>query len=122
MADEHTSNAAGDTPQQDVSVTNAVQQHRYEINLDGTRAGFTQYLDRGNQRIFFHTEIDEAFAGRGLASSLISEALADTRQAGLRAVAVCPFVAKYLTKHHDFDDITDPVTPDALAAVQAGTT
>ncbi|KLL10677.1 GNAT family N-acetyltransferase [Protofrankia sp. BMG5.30] len=100
-----------------MSVTNAARQHRYEISLDGTRAGFTQYLDRGNQRIFFHTEIDEAFAGLGLAGKLISQALTDTRSTGMRVVAVCPFVARYLEKHHDFDDITDPVTPEVLAAV-----
>lgn len=117
VPDEHT--AAGDTSQQDVSVTNATQRSRYEITVGDTRAGLAQYLDRNDQRIFFHTEIDESFAGRGLASTLISEALTDTRAEGLRIVAVCPFVAKYLGKHHDFDDITDPVTPDALTAVQA---
>ena len=30
-----------------------------------------------------------------------------------------PYVAKYVKTHHDFDDILDPVTPDALAAVEA---
>jgi hypothetical protein len=34
-------------------------------------------------------------------------------------VQVCPYVAKYVTSHHDFDDILDPVTPAALDAVQA---
>ncbi len=119
VPDEDTSSAPGDAPVEDVSVTNVAQQHRYEISLDRTRAGLAQYLDRGDQRIFFHTEIDEAFAGRGLASRLISGALTDTRSEGMRMVAVCPFVAKYLAKHHDFDDLTDPVTPDALAAVEA---
>jgi uncharacterized protein len=56
--------------------------------------------------------------GRGLASALISQALADTRAAGLRIVPVCPFVKKYLTRHHEVDDVVDAVTPDALAAVR----
>ena len=31
---------------------------RYEILVDGARAGLTAYRDRGGQRVFFHTEID----------------------------------------------------------------
>ncbi len=86
--------------------------NRYEILVDGRRAGFTEYRDRGPQRVFFHTEIDDAFAGQGLASLLVRQALTDVRETGMRIVPVCPYVAKYLTKHDDFTDITDPVTSD----------
>ncbi|ONK14745.1 GNAT family N-acetyltransferase [Streptomyces sp. MP131-18] len=82
--------------------------HRYEILLDGTLAGFTAYRDRDGQRVFHHTEIDDAFAGQGLASLLVQQALTDTRTAGKRIVPVCPYVAKYLQRHDEFDDITDP--------------
>lgn len=41
------------------------------------------------------------------------------RALGLRIVPVCPYVAKYLTKHHDFDDITDPVTPEVRTWLDA---
>ncbi|GAB3301456.1 GNAT family N-acetyltransferase [Parasphingorhabdus pacifica] len=117
MADEQSSNEAGS--RSGFSVRKAEERHRYEISIEGTQAGFTEYLDRGNQRIFFHTEIDESFAGGGVGGSLVSDALADTRAAGKRVVPVCPFVAKHLVKYHDFDDITDPVTPAVLAAVEA---
>ncbi len=44
---------------------------------------------------------------------MIGEALAATRDAGLRIVPKCAMVAKYLEKHHDFDDAVDPpVTAD----------
>ncbi|AOR36497.1 GNAT family N-acetyltransferase [Streptomyces fodineus] len=89
-------------------------EHRYEILVDGKRAGLTAYLDRGAQRVFYHTEVDDAFAGQGLASRLVQEALTDVRQAGKRIVPVCPYVAKFLEKHEEFADITDPVTPDVL--------
>lgn len=88
--------------------------HRYEILVDGKRAGLTAYRDRGEQRVFFHTEVDEAFAGQGLASRLVQEALTDVREAGKRIVPVCPYVAKFLNKHEEFADITDPVTPEIL--------
>ena len=88
--------------------------NRYEILVDGERAGLTAYRDRGEQRVFYHTEVDEAFAGQGLASRLVQEALTDVRASGKRIVPVCPYVAKFLNKHEEFADITDPVTPDVL--------
>ncbi|MFF5973331.1 GNAT family N-acetyltransferase [Streptomyces sp. NPDC012769] len=88
--------------------------HRYEILVDGERAGLTAYRDRGEQRVFFHTEVDDAFAGQGLASILVQEALTDVRASGMRIVPVCPYVAKFLKKHEEFADLTDPVTPEAL--------
>ncbi|MFF5286905.1 GNAT family N-acetyltransferase [Streptomyces sp. NPDC013171] len=88
--------------------------HRYEILVDGERAGLTAYRDRDDRRVFFHTEVDEAYAGRGLASILIEQALTDVRASGMRIVPVCPYVAKFLKKHDEFADITDPVTPEVL--------
>ncbi|MBX9392913.1 N-acetyltransferase [Streptomyces sp. TRM72054] len=88
--------------------------HRYEIFVDGKRVGLTAYRDRGEQRVFYHTEVDDAFAGQGLAAQLVHEALTDVRRSGKRIVPVCPYVAKYLTRHEEFNDITDPVTPEVL--------
>ncbi|MEU1299228.1 GNAT family N-acetyltransferase [Streptomyces shenzhenensis] len=93
--------------------------HRYEILVDGRRAGLTAYRDLGMQRVFFHTEIDEAFAGQGLGLQLVQQALADVRASGMRIVPVCPYVAKFLKRHDEFADITDPVTPDALRWLKA---
>ncbi|WP_329373032.1 bifunctional pirin family protein/GNAT family N-acetyltransferase [Streptomyces sp. NBC_01483] len=89
--------------------------HRYEILVDGKRAGLTAYRDRGEQRVFFHTEVDDAFAGQGLAAQLVQYALTDVRDLGMRIVPVCPYVAKFLKKHDEFADITEPVTPEVLA-------
>ncbi|MEU8842645.1 GNAT family N-acetyltransferase [Streptomyces roseus] len=93
--------------------------HRYEILVDDSRAGLTAYRDRDHQRVFFHTEIDEAYAGQGLAAVLVQQALADVRASGRRIVPVCPYVAKFLTKHREFADITDPVTPEVLTWLDA---
>ncbi|MGW2374601.1 GNAT family N-acetyltransferase [Kitasatospora sp. NPDC001683] len=86
--------------------------HRYEIRIDGELAGFTEYLDLDGQRVFYHTLVEEAFAGRGLAGQLVQEALTDVRAAGKRIVPVCPYVAKFLIKHDEFADMTDEVTPE----------
>jgi predicted GNAT family acetyltransferase len=118
VAEEPGSDPPSNQGQPDISVAGAPGRSRYEVTVDGERAGFTVYLDERHQRIFFHTEIEERFAGRGLGSRLIAGALADTRAAGLRIVPVCPFVARYVERHHEVDDVLDPVTPAARAAVR----
>lgn len=103
--------------QADIAISNA--DSRYVISVDGVQAGLTAYVDHGDQRIFYHTEIGAEFGGRGLASRLIPAALTDTRDQGRRVVPVCPFVAAYVQKHHDFDDILDPVTPEIMKVLDA---
>ena len=101
------------------SVTHDSEKKRYEISADGVHAGLAAYVDTRTQRIIYHTAVDDRFRGRGLADELIAAALEDTRAAGKRVVAICPFVAAFVDKHEDYDDILDPITPHAHAAVQA---
>lgn len=91
---------------------------KYTIAVDGQTVGLAAVADRGNQRVFYHTEVDDNFEGRGLASILVGEALEAARAEGKRAVAVCPMVAAFIKKHSEFSDITDPVTPEILGWVQ----
>ena len=85
---------------------------RFSIAVDGQKVGFAEFADRDGQRVFPHTEVLDEFGGRGLATILVDEALQATRDAGLRIVAVCPMVAGYVKKHHEFDDVVDPVDSD----------
>ncbi|MDJ0358957.1 GNAT family N-acetyltransferase [Rhodococcus sp. H29-C3] len=101
------------------TIVDAPDHHRYEIHVDGQRAGFAAYIDADNQRIFHHTEIDDQHSGQGLAAKLISAALSRTQADGKRIVPVCSYVAAYVEKHHDFDDTLDPVTSAALEIVGA---
>jgi hypothetical protein len=92
--------------------TVAQETDRFSIAVDTQKVGFTEYVDRDGQRIFPHTEVADEFEGRGLATILIGEALQATRDGGLRIVAVCPLVAAFVKKHHEFDDVVDPVDAD----------
>jgi uncharacterized protein len=85
---------------------------KFIIAVDGQHVGLLTFVDRGKQRVFLHTEVEEAFEGRGLATILIGEALKETMAEGLRIVAVCPTVAAYLKKHKELQDAADPITDD----------
>jgi uncharacterized protein len=91
---------------------------KYTIAVDGQTVGLAAVADRGNQRVFYHTEVDDQFQGRGLATILVAEALEATRAEGKRVVAVCPMVGALIKKRSEFDDITDPVTPEVLRWAQ----
>ncbi len=87
---------------------------RYELFVDGEVAGFVQYSMRGGRLILVHTEIDEARAGHGLASILVSGVLDDVRRRGLRIVPICPFVEGYIERHPEYDDLVDHEMFDKL--------
>jgi predicted GNAT family acetyltransferase len=86
----------------------------FEIIVDGKVAGFIQYVARPGKIILVHTEIDDAFEGRGLGSQLAAATLDDIRAQGLRVVPLCPFVASYIERHPEYDDLVDHVALDAL--------
>ena len=92
----------------------------FTVGVDGKTVGLTAFAEHDGQRVFYHTEVDAAYGGRGLATVLIAEALTITRADGMRIVAVCPMVAAYVRRHHDFDDILDPVTAEILQWLSPG--
>jgi uncharacterized protein len=91
---------------------------KYTIAVDGQTVGLAAVADRDNQRVFYHTEVEERFGGRGLATILVAEALTATRAEGKRVVATCPMVIAFIKKHPEFNDITDKATPEILRWVQ----
>ncbi len=78
---------------------------QFTIAVEGKKVGKAEFLDRGEKRVFTHTEIDKNYEGRGLATILVGEALQQTRAAGLRIVPECPMVVNYVSKHDEYQDI-----------------
>jgi len=83
--------------------------HRYEAidDGDGTVAGFADYRDRQGSRAFVHTEVSDAYSGQGVASELARFAVEDVRDAGLRLVPYCPYIARWLKKHPEYTGFVD---------------
>ncbi|WP_054816033.1 GNAT family N-acetyltransferase [Nocardia arizonensis] len=84
-------------------VVNNPEQHRYEVFHGGALAGFTEYVERDDVTDFVHTEIDDAFAGKGLAKVLAKGALDDVIARGRVIEAHCSFIRSYLDKNPDYD-------------------
>ncbi len=87
------------------TVTDNPTDRRYEIHDDGELAGVIMYRVTGDVVAFLHTETLEGFEGRGLAGRLVQEALDDLRTRGLKLQPLCPYVASWLTKHPEYQDL-----------------
>jgi hypothetical protein len=77
---------------------------RFELGIDGATAVANYRLADGVMT-FTHTETPAALRGRGVASRLVQDALEAARAQKLKVVARCDFVAGYLAKHPEFNDI-----------------
>ncbi|MFF2655485.1 GNAT family N-acetyltransferase [Streptomyces sp. NPDC058045] len=86
-------------------VTDHPDRSRYEITVDGERAGLAEYRREDGVITFVHTEIDPQHSGQGLAGALIRHALDDARSGQRQVRPVCPFVKGYIAKHPDYLDL-----------------
>ena len=93
--------------QQNVRIWDDEENHRYALEVDGQPAGMAVYHLRGGRHFFVHTEVDDAFSGRGLGTRLVKHALDDVRAAGGSVVPLCPLFAAYIERHPEYDDLVD---------------
>ena len=90
------------TTHTDPTVLDVPDRSRFEVHADGHLAGFAQYrLEDTGLIVFTHTEIDDAFEGRGLGSTLVRAALDAARARGLAVRPDCPFFRGYVARHPD---------------------
>ena len=88
-----------------VEVQDAPERSRYEARVDGAVVGFAVYQPAEGALVFTHTEIDDAYEGQGVGSALARGALDDVRSRGLAVVAQCPFVAGWIDRHPDYEEL-----------------
>lgn len=79
---------------------------RYELVV-GDETAFAAYERDGDALIFTHTIVPKGLEGQGIGSKLVAAALADVRAKGLRVRPLCSFVAGYMKRHPESDDLLD---------------
>ncbi len=84
---------------QNVSVSRNDASGRYNMTVDGEEAGFAAFQESETHIAFTHTEVDDAYQGRGLASQLAAYALADAVSRNLVIIPLCPYTERYLRRH-----------------------
>jgi predicted GNAT family acetyltransferase len=99
---------------EEIAVSDNPERARYELRHthdDGSSRviGIADYVLTDDEHVdFVHTEVDEAYAGQGLAGRLVAFALADVREHGRRVIPHCPYVQAWLERHPgEYDDLVD---------------
>ena len=76
-------------------------EQEFELEVDGKRA-IAAYQREGDTIVFTHTHVPAALEGRGVGTKLIRAALDQVRDEGLRVIAQCPFVARFIERHPEY--------------------
>ena len=87
-----------------VAVIDNPEETRFETQVDGHIA-FVSYLRRGDTMFFTHTEVPKELEGRGLGSALAKAVLERARAEHWKVVARCPFIAKYVERHPEYQSV-----------------
>ena len=91
----------------EILVEDNPEESRYEARIGDRLLGIAEYelADEAGPITFTHTEVLPDAEGHGVGGRLARAALDDVRRRGLRLVAECEFIAAYLKRHHEYDDL-----------------
>ena len=90
-----------------VAVIDNPEANQFEAHVDG-HVAFVAYIRHGDMIIFTHTEVPRELQGRGLANVLARGVLDRARAEGWTVVARCPFIAKYIERHPEYQSLLRP--------------
>ncbi|WP_042697810.1 GNAT family N-acetyltransferase [Azospirillum sp. B506] len=77
---------------------------RYELTVDGSTALVTYDMREGRIALT-HTQVPGALTGQGVGSELAKGTLDDIRARGLKVLPLCSFIAAYIKRHPEYQDL-----------------
>ena len=92
-----------------ITTSNNTELSRLDAHADGALVGFAAYevCDDGVWT-FHHTEVFEGNEGRGYGQQLAAAVVDLARSEDVKIHPTCAFIASYLRKHPDDQDVLDP--------------
>ncbi len=91
-----------------VEVRDNPKLHRFEVDLGGDTYAVAEYNLLSGKIMFTHTEVPNAFEGRGIGTALIQAGLSAARERGLQVIPACHFFASYIQRHAEEQDLLEP--------------
>lgn len=88
------------------SVTHNPAAARFEALVDGHLA-LCSYRRTDPLLVLHHTEVPAALQGQGVAAALVAGALQWAREQGLRVRPSCSYVAAYMRRHPQTQDLLE---------------
>ena len=81
------------------------KESRSEVYDGDKLIGKCDYRIETNKLDIYHTEVDAAYGGRGLAGKLVDLVVAYARDENLKIIPPCPYVAKKFDKDQSYKDV-----------------
>jgi len=86
-------------------VEHAAGAERFVLRLGGSEEAIREYHRSGKVFDFVHTFVPAAFRGRGLAQMVARAGLSYARANSLKVIPSCPYVATYIRRHPEDQDL-----------------
>jgi predicted GNAT family acetyltransferase len=80
---------------------------RYEYIVDGALC-FVDYRRSPGVVVLTHAEVPPAIEGHGAGSRMVRAILEALRASGEKVVPACSFVAAFIRRHPEFQDLIEP--------------
>lgn len=87
-----------------MELTDNKEKKQFEM-ITGGYTSRIEYMIMGNKIFLTHTEVPTELEGKGIGSKIIQLALEEIEKRNLKLIPLCPFVAKYLSKHPEWNRI-----------------
>lgn len=82
------------------------EKSRFELPVEGEVAVAYYRLD-GDRVTLTHTEVPQHLSGQGIGSRLAKGVFETVKATGRRAIAKCPFMASYASRHPEYAALLD---------------
>jgi predicted GNAT family acetyltransferase len=87
-----------------ITVTHNEVENRYEATVEG-HLSVCEYEVVDDKVVFTHTLVPPELRGRGIAEQLVRAGLEDARKAGRKVVPACSYVAVFIRRHREYQDL-----------------
>jgi predicted GNAT family acetyltransferase len=87
-----------------MNVVDNTRDHRFELTV-GSEVAVSGYRLNGNIITFTHTIVPESLRGGGIGNQIARAALDSARARGLKVIAECPFIAAFIRRHPEYQDL-----------------
>lgn len=77
---------------------------RYEFDL-GDDMALVEYIETPDFMVLTHTEVPARYEGQGIGSELVRGVLEDVRARNKQIIPQCPFIAAYIYRHPEWEDV-----------------
>jgi predicted GNAT family acetyltransferase len=90
-----------------MEIINNKRQFRFEAAWEGGEYATLEYRWLKGSMVLMHTLVPVDYRKKGIGAQLVKYVLDYAREQNLKIIVYCPFVAKYIKEHPEYNDLVD---------------